>query len=184
MFGKQRSWIALASYYWVICCFMYGSFCPYFFSVQEIFVQYILQSSAHWNSVVNFFINPTFAANKGPKIFYICTCSKSHPACFMAWYCSLCRTTTVLVLIVVLFIVIFMFLYTFQKQEFPTAVHDVHQSIKSKPSFCTSWKRTGQQNKQPPLTPPTLSQNQLLQLCKATGIPQRSKWTENFIPTY
>ena len=36
MFGGQRSWIALACCYWVIRCFMYGSFClPYFFSVKK-----------------------------------------------------------------------------------------------------------------------------------------------------
>jgi len=70
-----------------------------------------------------------------------------------------------------------MFLNTFQKQEFPIAVHDVHQTIKSKLSFCTSWKRIGQEYKQTPLTPPTLSHNQLLQLWKATGITQCSNWT-------
>jgi hypothetical protein len=102
----------------------------------------------------------------------------------MAWYCFSRLTITVLVSVVVLFIVIFMTLYTFQKQEFPIAVHDVHQSIKSKLSFCTSWKRRGQENKQTPLTPPTLSHSQLLQLWKATGMPQRSKWNESFIRTY
>jgi hypothetical protein len=113
----------------------------------------IIQSSCYWNSVVKFFINPTFAANKGHNTFYISTCSKAHLACLIVWYSSQ-LIITVVVLVTVIFIHAPL---NISKQEFPIAVHDAEQSIMSKLSFYTSLKRTGQENKHTSLTPPTLS---------------------------